>query len=188
MRVVRGGVVGVTTSSLAWLSHSLAAGMSLQLSHLLWVLAFAVPVSIALSGRRWTLPSLLTVLLGGQVAFHLTFAGMYHASGGSALPTGMHVHVPVGAIAAMGDGSIGVRMLLAHSVAALVTALVLRRGEDWCWALTALMTRPWASGPVRGLPLASMRLRLGVPMVAHAQHELLLSGSQPRRGPPVLAL
>ena len=34
-------------------------------------------------------------------------------------------------------------MLVGHSVAALLTALLLQRGEDWLWSLVELLTRAW---------------------------------------------
>jgi hypothetical protein len=182
MRWLRGGVVGLVASTLALTGHSLAAGMSLQPTHLVWASACAVPVAVALSGRRWTLPSLLTVLLGAQLAFHLAFAGMSHAGHG-----GMATGSMAGPMTTeTGHGAVS--MVLSHVVAAMLTAMVLRRGEDWCWSLVRLLTRPWRLLLDVRLPLAQAPLRLGVPLVAKAGHLLLLSDSQPRRGPPALAL
>ena len=84
-------------------------------------------------------------------------------------------------------GHSGLPMVVGHTVAALVTALLLRRGEDWLWSLVALLARAWrvvrvaADGPV-AVARARARSRGDVAALLH-----LLEHAVARRGPPELA-
>jgi hypothetical protein len=71
--------------------------------------------------------------------------------------------------------------------AALLTAVLLGRGEDWCWSLLRLLSRPLRMlAAVDALPVSPPR-RLPVPPVIDAPSLLLLANSQSRRGPPCVA-
>jgi hypothetical protein len=137
------------------------------------LLSLAAAGSIALSGRRWTFSELLTLLLGAQVFFHVAF-------GSHAMPAGAHSHAAHG---------LSFSMVAAHTLAALVAALVLRRAETWCWRLTAFLGRPvqvvhaFASVAVPDVVLASLRAGEGQ---VRSLRSLLLADAQPRRGPPAL--
>jgi hypothetical protein len=174
LRVVRGTAVGTTAMSLAVAGHVVGGG-SLPPATAATLLGLTVAGSIALSGRRWTLSALATVLLGVQLVCHVALAGQ--ATGASL--TG-HSHAAHGPSA---------WMLVAHVLAAAVTALLLRRGESWCWRLVALLRRParvarlFSPRPVlepvgRLVPAAD-----GAPALLRS---LLLADAQPRRGPPAL--
>jgi hypothetical protein len=130
--------------------------------------------SIALSGRRWTVSSLVSVLLGVQVVCHLALADN---------PAGHlanHRHAAHGASASM---------VAAHVLAAVVTAVLLSRGESWCWRLVALLSRPVH---VAALLTAHTPQAVAAPPPAPAVgslpvlRSLLLGDAQPRRGPPAL--
>jgi hypothetical protein len=77
-------------------------------------------------------------------------------------------------------------MLVGHSVAALLTALLLRRGEDWLESLVGLATRAWrvvraaAEEPVAARARGVTRSG-DVPALPH-----LLEHAVARRGPPGL--
>jgi hypothetical protein len=81
----------------------------------------------------------------------------------------------------------GLLMLLGHSLAAVLTAWLLRRGEDWLWSLVALLTRAWrvvsaaAEEPVAAVPARAMSRSGDVPALLH-----LLEDAVARRGPPEL--
>ena len=179
LRWVRAAVVGLSASGLALLGHVAAGGAAPPAGQLGLAILSVLVVSRALSVRRWTVGPLLAVLLGSQALFHVAFSGagaaMHlhggpHVAGGSPMP-----------------GHSGLLMLVGHSVAALLTALLLRRGEDWLWSLVALLARAWRV--VRAAaeePLAAARtpamFRLGdVPALLD-----LLEHAVARRGPPEL--
>ena len=177
LRWVRAAVVGLSASGLALQGHVAAGGAAPPAGQLTIAVLAVLVVSRALSVRRWTVGPLLAVLLGSQALFHVAFSGAaghvhggQHAASGSSMP-----------------GHSGLLMLLGHSVAALLTALLLRRGEDWLWSLVALLTRAWRV--VRQAdeePVAAARARAvsrsgDVPAPLH-----LLEHAVARRGPPEL--
>ena len=175
----RGLVVGSVASGLAVGGHVLAAGTPPGLMSLAGLTAAAVLVAVALSGVRWRLATLLALLLGVQATFHVALASAGHAHA-PALTHAAHA-------GATTDGS-GWRMLAAHLVAAALTALLLRRGEDVFWQLASAVTRP----------ARAARLLLGAPATAPRRPDLAGARSTaplvgrlvdvaPRRGPPAPA-
>ncbi|WP_207943054.1 MFS transporter [Actinomadura sp. KC345] len=111
-------------------------------------------VTLMLAGHERSLATILGGLLGGQFALHTLFTAasdpVYHqlhgaAHGGvhgAAVPGGADVLLPVA------HGSGGTAMTLAHTVAALVAAWWLRRGERSTWALARRVAAA-ADRPVR---------------------------------------
>ena len=174
---VRASIVGLSASGLALLGHVAAGGAAPPAGQLTLAIGAVLVVSRALSVRRWTLGPLLAVLLGSQALFHVAFSG-----------AGAAIHVHGGqhmASASSMPGHSGLPMLVGHTVAALATALLLRRGEDWLWSLVALLARAWrvvcvaAEGPVARARAMS---RAGdVPALLQ-----LLEHAVARRGPPEL--
>jgi hypothetical protein len=152
-----------------------AGGPAPAIGPLLLVVLVVLLVSLGLSGRRWTTGPLLAVLLGSQAVFHVAFGGAgAHAHGGQHLVAGsaMPRHPAL-------------LMLVGHTVAAFVTALLLRRGEDWLWGVVALLARAWraariaAAQPVAVAPADAWRL------AREASGALgLLEYAVARRGPP----
>jgi hypothetical protein len=174
LRLVRGTAVGATAMSLAVAGHVVGGG-SLPPATAAILLGLTVAGSVALSGRRWTFSALATVLLGVQLVCHVALAG--HAEAANVAD---HRH------AAHGTGA---WMLVAHVLAALVTAVLLRRCESWCWRLVALLGRPTQAARLFGTRpvLTTVARRLpaadGAPALLRS---LLLADAQPRRGPPAL--
>jgi hypothetical protein len=176
LRSVRAAVVGLSASGLALLGHLAAGGTAPPPGQLVLVVLAVLVVSRALSARRWTIGPLLAVLLGSQALFHVAFSG---AGAG-------HVHggLQVAGESAM-PGHSGVLMLVGHGVAALLTALLLRRGEDWLWGLVALLARAWrvvrvaAEEPVAAARSRAMPRSSDLPAVLD-----LLEHAVARRGPP----
>lgn len=174
LRVVRGTAVGTAAMSLAAAGH-VAGGGSLPPATAASLLGLTVAGSVALSGRRWTFSALATMLLGVQLVCHVALAG--HATAANLTN---HSHAAHGTSPSM---------LVAHVLAALVTAVLLRRGESWCWRLVALLSRP-----VQVARVFSTRPKLKpvARLVAAADgapallRSLLLADAQPRRGPPAL--
>jgi hypothetical protein len=178
--MVRAGVVGISASGLALLGHLAAGGAAPPPGQLVPAVLAVLVVSLALSARRWTLGPLLAVLLGSQALFHVAFSGAgaahvhggQHVTGESAMP-----------------GHPWLLMLVGHGVAALLTGLLLRRGEDWLWGLVAVLARAWrvvrvaAEEPIAaGRPRAMSRSG-DVPAVL-----ALLEHAVARRGPPERAI
>jgi hypothetical protein len=173
LRVLRGTAVGATATGLALAGHLAGGGSLPPVFTSFAVFGLAVAGSIALSGRPWTLAELLTLLLGVQVFFHVAF-------GNHAMSPGAYGHAA---------HSLSALMVTAHLVAALVAALLLRRGETWCWRLTAFLRRPvqvvqaFASVSVPDVVLTSLGAGDGQ---VRSLRSLLLADAQPRRGPPAL--
>jgi len=173
LRVLRGAAVGAAAVTLALAGHVSAGGALPAPTSAFALLGLTVAGSVALSGQRWTGSSLFTVLLGAQVVFHV-------AVGSHPMTTGATVHQHAA-------HSLSASMILGHLLAASVTALLLSRGESWCWRLVALLGRPARavrlyaehSAPHRRVP------RMPSPSSqSTALRCLLLADAQPRRGPP----
>jgi hypothetical protein len=161
--------------SLAVAGHVVGGG-SLPPATSATLLGLSVAGSVALSGRRWTFSALAAVLLGVQLVCHVALAGQATAAN----LTDHNHHAAHGTSASM---------LVAHVLAALGTAVLLRRGESWCWRLVALLGRPaqvarlFSTRPVLR-PVARL---VPAPDSAPALlRSLLLADAQPRRGPPAL--
>jgi hypothetical protein len=175
LRLTRGAAVGATAMGLALAGH-VAGGGSLPMSTtVVALLGLSVAGSVALSGRRWTVSALLTVLLGVQVVFHVAFGE--HPAGADLTS---HQHAA---------NSLSASMVLAHVLAAGTAALLLRRGESWCWRLVALLSRPVHAARVfdeRALPASPSRSVQLTDGPLPVLRSLQLADAQPRRGPPAL--
>lgn len=137
-RVVRGAAVGAAATGLALGGHAVAGASTPPLQVGLVVSAVVGAVTIALSRVQWTVPRLLTVLLLTQIGMHVLFAWSRPAP---AMGAAGHVHVHAG------DGlsavwPLDLPMVSAHVAAAVLTAVLLSRGEAWlCAVLAALGLR-----------------------------------------------
>ena len=176
LRSVRAAVVALSASGLALLGHVAAGGTTPPSGQLALAILAVLVVSLALSARRWTIGPLLAVLLGSQALFHVAFSG----AGAAHVHGGQHV----GGASSM-PGHPWLLMLVGHGVAALMTALLLRRGEDWLWGLVALLARAWRvarvapEGPVGASRTLAMSRSGDVQTVLD-----LLEHAVARRGPP----
>ncbi|XRQ06781.1 hypothetical protein ACN3XK_61315 [Actinomadura welshii] len=193
-RTARAVVFATVCVTLAIIGHVLAAGTVST-----WAAAAGfcgvLGVTLMLAGHERSLATILGGLLGGQFALHTLFTA---ASG----PVSEPVHHPAshgaGAMAANPDvmlqvahGADGSAMTLAHTVAALVAAWWLRRGERAAWALARRVAAA-ADRPIRLLlallavePPAAAPRTPGVPAAAAVtaigrvlRHQVV------RRGPP----
>jgi hypothetical protein len=171
LRGLRGSVVGLSASGLGTLGHGMAGGMLPSAPVMALATSSLVALGVALSGRPWGLASLVAVLFGSQLALHVVLAG---TADGQAME-GMS-----------GDAVPGASMTGAHLGAAVATAVVLRRGEQWCQALVGLLARPLRAVALTVLPLP-LRRRLPVRGPARVPVRTRLASSLSRRGPPVLS-
>jgi hypothetical protein len=179
-RWLRGAAVGLSATALALGGHVLGGGQLPSSAPLVACALATVLGSVALSGRRWTLPPLLGVLLGVQAAFHVAFAGAAPAAANHALPGAHHTVMTV--------HHTGWEMGVAHIAAALLTGLVLRRGEDLCWRLVVMLSRPLRVFRVLTHPAPADLAphRIVGPALPLARRWMLVDVA-PRRGPPALS-
>jgi hypothetical protein len=166
--LVRGTVVAMTAVLLGAGGHAAVTRMIPSRTALLVATCAALVVGIGLSGRRWSLPALLAVLGGAQLAFHVALSGPHDMGT-------MHD--------ASGHPYSGSLMLAAHVLAAGVSAGVLERSEDWCARVVDVLTRPsWRPVLVHLAPVTSSPLpETGVP---HPVGRRWWAESHQRRGPP----
>jgi hypothetical protein len=162
-RWLRGGVVGLSATALATAGHALEGARAPAFPVIAALAVLAVLVSVMLSRARWSLPSLLVVLMAAQVLFHLALAGRGQIAEG-----------------------VSWSALGAHCIAAFLTAGLLRRGEDTCWWLADCMARP-----ARAVRAASVvaAATVAVPWVLHSntrRSDRYLVHAAPRRGPPLV--
>jgi hypothetical protein len=178
-RWLRGAAVGLSATALALGGHALGGGGMPPAAPLVACALVTVLGSVALSGRRLTLPPLVGVLLGVQAAFHVAFGGV------TAPATQGHPGAHHAVTAAHGAGC---GMSAAHVAAALLTGLLLRHGEDLCWRLVALLSRPLRAVRVltHSAPADLVPHRLVGPVLALARGWMLVDVA-PRRGPPALS-
>jgi hypothetical protein len=162
-RWLRGSAVGLCATALAIAGHALEGGPAPAVPVTAGLAVVAVLVSVALSRVRWCLGSLLGVLTAAQLVFHVALAG-----------------------GVMGTGA-GWSMVAGHSAAALITALVLRRGEDACWQVADIVTRPArALRAVLVVPPGFAPVLRWFEYVGTFRSRLALVYAAPRRGPPSL--
>jgi hypothetical protein len=141
-RLARGWSTAAVSVVVAAVSHLAGGGTLPGLLGAVLALTFAGLVSVALAGKTLSRIRLSLSVVVSQVAFHVLF-GLGAGSAGVAVasPHGAHQHgsmiMQVSSASASplpADSS----MWLAHAAAALVTIVLLRRGESTFWALVAL--------------------------------------------------
>lgn len=185
-RLSRAVVLATSVLFLAAGAHLAGGGSLPDPLIVLGLLALVTLPVIALAGRKISTPAMFAVLAAGQLGLHEAFASLSTStSGAPALaPSAAHVHV-LTLLAARGPGqqvhTDTALMLLAHTIATVLTSLLLARGEAALWALLA-----WLSPLVRLLVAASPRPRPAVPAfieeaLSRAWRSLRLPS---RRGPP----
>lgn len=175
LRGLRGSVVGLSAAGLGVLGHSMAGGALPSLSVVAAATAGLVLLGVAMSDREWGLPSLLSVLLGAQLALHVVLA-----SGARAKMAGMPGMSHQGTVP-------GLAMTAVHVGAAVLAAALLRRGELWCQSLVHVLGRPLRAVLLVALPVPRPVLATAHPAPAGGHH-LHLAHSLSRRGPPALSL
>jgi hypothetical protein len=160
-RWLRGGVVGLSATALATAGHALEGGTAPAVPVIAALAVLAVLVSVTLSRARWSLPSLLVVLTAAQVFFHLALAGQAPAE------------------------DVSWSMLAAHSIAAFLTACLLRRGEDACWWLADCLARPARAVRAASVVVSATVAMPGVVHRTNRRWTRCLVHAAPRRGPPL---
>ncbi|SDQ27510.1 hypothetical protein [Microbacterium sp. cf332] len=204
-RSLRAGAAASLATFVALLSHVAAGGAPPSVLGVLLPWALSLLIALLIVGRRLSLARLGTAVATAQVVFHAMFAlGVVPSAGsaGSATVTGgghaahnlFAAHMSLSASVASPAGFSAVvpdaAMLAAHVVAAVLTTLVLHRGEHLVAGLGALAQRIAVRiravardvvPPVR----TPTRARSGAGEV-RVRHPRPLVAAPARRGPPVL--
>jgi hypothetical protein len=193
-RVARGSLVAAVALFAAAFSHAIAGGAAPGPAGLAIAAAFALLASIAVVGRRLTLPGITVAVVVSQAFFHLVFS----LGGPSAVVLTQAAHH--GAItttvsgAGAHPGHSGGWMLVAHAVAALVTIAFLHRGEREVWRVAAAASRQLAAvlqGRAVRLPVVPAGVAVRVPAVSRRLFRddlgVVLSALR-HRGPPARIL
>lgn len=219
LRLLRGGVAATLATLVALGGHLAGGGAMPSVLGIALPWWLSVATCTVLAGTRFSLPRMLTAVLASQALFHgLFMAGTpgdpsvrlvdppgshlghgAHHSGASAaaadLPHAGHGGSQGAGLAAEhalhGSGG-DLWMLLWHVIAAVVTALVLHRGESMVMGSFALVTRLFdvlsrrrvpSSAPALVLPAPARVLPTAVPV--RPRRRAVLS-PQLRRGPPLV--
>lgn len=147
--------------------------------------------AVAVTGRRLGRLATLALLGGSQLALHGAF-GVFDSAGTCATVVHQHAgHHVDGAVVVCADPALtaghampmGVSMLVAHAVTALLLALLLARGEQAMWFLCSLV---WRRPPAR-LALPSLPLVRGAAAREVVCRVVPVPGGVGRRGPPAPA-
>ncbi|TAJ47848.1 MAG: hypothetical protein EPO52_06500 [Herbiconiux sp.] len=194
-RVARGGLVASIAVFLAAFSHVAAGGSAPGVAGTAIAIAFALLASIAVTGKRLTLPRIAVAVTVSQFFFHLVFS-LGGASSMTMTQNGHHGAVIVEGAAdpmASMDHS-GGWMWVAHAVAAVVTIVFLWRGERGLWRVLSTATRHLATVLIDHLvfvPVASRGVAVRVPTVSRTvfRDDLgVVLSSLRHRGPPASIL
>jgi hypothetical protein len=162
-RGLRGGVIGLSATVLTTAGHALEGGPAPALPVITVLALLAVLVSVTLSRVRRSLLSLLVVLTAAQVFFHLALAGQAPAA-----------------------EDVRWSMLAAHSIAAFLTACLLRKGEDACWWLADCLARPARAVRVASVVATAAASLPCVVQCSNRRWGRYLVHTAPRRGPPLV--
>jgi hypothetical protein len=181
--------------TLATSGHVLASGTTIPLWAVLTGFGAVLGVTLMLAGHERSLGTILGGLLGGQFALHALFTGATAPAQAAHGPAG-HQPGMSDAVMACSDfvapvahAANATTMTLAHTVAAIVAAWWLRRGERAAWSLARRVAwaaeRPirllLAAEPAEAPPLFPVfPAAAAVPAVGRIlRHQVV------RRGPPL---
>ncbi|MBM7751917.1 hypothetical protein JOE53_000637 [Microbacterium laevaniformans] len=188
VRALRGTTAAAIATTIASTGHTLGGGQAPPLWLIVAVTVLASPVAVALVGRRRSLLRTAAAIAAAQIALHTMFAVIGPASLPAAGTGHVHGALSIGpAVAGSGHSAahLGVGMLLAHALAAVVTIALVAYGERLVAVLARGIRRvlnrthspapqsfPWVVIPSPG------------PRVARADAHLSVLT---RRGPPAFA-
>lgn len=173
LRVVRGGLLGVSSGALAVSAHALGDGGLPDASLTLVLMVLIGWTATALAAKTKGLTGILAVLGTGQILMHLVLTVlMTHSEHQAAGPVVVH----------------GMTMTAAHTGATLVTALLVTRVEALLRAVIGVMRMllpiVWLPSPV---PAAAPKPPLVLPAGASELAGVLIRRVNGRRGPPLFS-
>ncbi|MBD5785695.1 hypothetical protein IF650_05835 [Cellulosimicrobium terreum] len=210
LRVARAALVATLVLALSALAHRVGGGALPDPLVLAALAAFTFAGTTAVARARFTVPRLVLVLGGAQLALHTAFRTLGHGVAScvtAPVPAGHGGHASLavcdGPLAPLGDGAAAAHshlltgaaggagtvasadnvMLAAHVVATAVLAVVLARGERALERFLAwARSCPTTAGPVALVPAVRQTVLLvrQVPVLA-----VRVVGVAPTRGPPL---
>ncbi len=199
LRVTRAAAAASVATFVALLSHVVAGGEPPALVGVLLVWAVSLVVATLLVGRRLSVARLSLTVVAAQVLFHTFFivcapaasatsARMHHAASHHAahMPLAESIGQTSDALALSAASGL---MWLAHVLAAVLTVVLLHRGERLVITLIRQADR-LARRMIRllappALPAGQARMRAPIPSsTLRLPHPLIVAPA--RRGPPVL--
>ena len=146
MRTARGALSAAVATLLAAASHALAGGTITPLAVGATAL-LALPLCVALAGRLGSLWRLGLAVGASQFLYHWSFWGLGApvVSSGEAAPHHASHLTAVFSPGLVASGAAETWMWAAHAVAAILTVLLLHRGERAALGLARLIlrARPW---------------------------------------------
>lgn len=125
-RVLRGTAAASVSTFIALFAHSAVSSHAVSWQGILGPLILSMFVCIALAGRNLTLPRLALAVGASQLAFHALFTWGTPGSADAATTSDV-LHT-------------GVAFWIAHSIAAIVTVIILHRGESAVVKLARLIS------------------------------------------------
>jgi hypothetical protein len=180
-RTARGWITGAFATLAAAVSHGIADGAVPSVLALGSALVFAGVLGTLLIGRRASLPRLVAIVAGSQLAFHLVFSyltpgtatvGTHHGAPGLLEPAVAHHGTDPG-------------MWVAHALAMLVTIVFLRRAEVALWGLLREAFQLVAVPRLSAVPTSVPTLVVAAEAPRHPLPAPFLS-TVSHRGPPAV--
>ncbi|MFC5181010.1 hypothetical protein [Actinomadura harenae] len=171
-RSARAVVFATVCLTLTAAGHAFSAGAAVPAAGIGLGFLLVAGVAALLTGAERSYPTILGGLLGAQFGLHVLFVQVSDGTVHHGLPHTGHGHG-------------GATMTLAHTLAALVTAWWLRRGEKAAWSLARRIAAA-ASPPRPLLPDVRVAARPAVRPVARIlpARTAPLRHAVSRRGPP----
>lgn len=182
VRLARAGILGAVSLLLATAGHIVGGGALPGAALLALTGGGLALIAVSLTGRRVKFATLFSVLALEQVLLHLLFHAASAGNGCTAVAMpghGMTVATVCGTAA--GAAAYGWSMVLGHTVAVLLTAWLMARGERWLWRVVDRIHAYAGARPARRrrAPAASIVTRT----VGHGRITWLPAGA---RAPPVV--
>ncbi len=196
---VRSALVSLTVFSLAAGAHTMAGGQLPAPAVLGAFLALTGLACTAATRLKLNLPAIAGLLGAGQMVLHEAFSAFSAPAAGTMAGTvaggaaGHHagpvvLHVPADHLRLHEmDSGLAFSMLAGHTLATLLCALLLAKGEDALWSLAAWL-RPLVQLPAPAPPRPAVARVL--PLRADAAVPLPWRNLRPdcRRGPPAVVV
>ncbi|MEV7974218.1 hypothetical protein [Cellulomonas sp. NPDC089187] len=183
-RLARGFTAAAASTLIALLSHLIGGGAMPGPLGVLVPLLVATSAGVLLAGVRLPWLRLSGSVAVGQLGFHTLFV-LGSAGSSSVVAATSHGHHPVLLVSGAGQSS-AAGMWGAHAVAALVTVLMLRHGEQLLTRIAAVLRRVVVRLiRVVSTPLVAVvraRLSWSEPVVVRVTE--VVRGGVVRRGPP----
>jgi hypothetical protein len=183
-RVARGTGAAAAATAAAAVSHGIAGG-DISLIAVIVAMLFSTTICIPLVGRRLSVPRLAAAVVVSQLGFHLLFSSLgstevvWRASAD-------HHGVAMSADVAAAPAPAHAGMWLGHAIAALVTTVLLARGEAAARDLISQVLHVPIWRLVAPVAIPVERSRAAVVRVVRPRILVVLTSALSYRGPPAI--